>query len=62
MLARAAESFGAEIRLDAPVSHVMVSGGRTTGVALTDGTEFTAQVVVSSLDPRRTFLQLVDPR
>ena len=62
VLARAAESYGAEIRLDAPVSHVMVSGGRATGVALTDGTEFTAPVVVSSLDPRRTFLQLVDPR
>jgi phytoene dehydrogenase-like protein len=32
-----------------------------TGVALADGTEFAAQVVVSGADPRRTFLGLVDP-
>ena len=33
-----------------------------TGVALEDGTEFEAPIVVSALDPRRTFLELVDPR
>jgi phytoene dehydrogenase-like protein len=31
-------------------------------VALADGTELRAGVVVSALDPRRTFLELVDPR
>ena len=36
--------------------------GRATGVALADGTEFHADVVVSALDPRRTFLELVEPR
>ena len=36
--------------------------GRVTGVALEDGTEFHAPVVVSALDPRRTFLELVEPR
>ena len=36
--------------------------GRAVGVALEDGTEFRAPVVVSALDPRRTFLELVDPR
>ncbi len=62
VLARAAESHGAEIRLNAPVAAVTMSAGRTTGVALEDGTELAAKVVVSSLDPRRTFLELVDPR
>ena len=33
-----------------------------TGVVLADGTELAAEVVVSALDPRRTFLELVDPR
>jgi phytoene dehydrogenase-like protein len=62
VLARAAESFGVEIRLESPVDHVITSNGRATGVALTDGTEFHAPVVVSALDPRRTFLELVEPR
>ena len=62
MLARAAESFGVEIRLESPVEHVITANGRATGVALADGTEFHAPIVVSALDPRRTFLELVEPR
>ena len=62
VLARAAEAYGAEIRLEAPVVSVLTDNGRTTGVALEDGTELQAPVVVSALDPQRTFLELVDPR
>jgi phytoene dehydrogenase-like protein len=62
VLARAAQAFGAEIVLNAPVESVITSGGQATGVALQDGTEISAKVVVSALDPRRTFLELVDPR
>ena len=62
VLARAAQAFGAEIRLDSPVESVITRNGRATGVALTDGTEFFADTVVSALDPRRTFFDLVDPR
>ena len=62
VLARAAQSFGAEIRLNSHVSSVISSGGKAVGVALADGTEFRAPVVVSALDPRRTFLDLVEPR
>jgi phytoene dehydrogenase-like protein len=62
VLARAAEAFGAEIRLEAPVERVLTRDGEATGVALADGTEIAADVVVSALDPRRTFLELVDPR
>src|SRR5688572_20484880 len=62
VLARAAESFGAEIRTEAPVERVLTRDGEATGVALADGTEIAAGVVVSALDPRRTFLELVDPR
>ena len=54
------ESFGAEIRLEAPVASVITKDGRATGVVLKDGTEFHAPIVVSALDPRRTFLELVD--
>jgi phytoene dehydrogenase-like protein len=62
VLARAAEAFGAEIRLNSAVTSVLCVEDRAVGVALKDGTEFRAPVVVSALDPRRTFLELVEPR
>ncbi len=61
VLSRAAQALGAEIRLESPVDRVITKNGRATGVALADGTEYHAPVVVSALDPRRTFLELVDP-
>jgi len=61
-IAGAARRFGAEIRTNAPVARVIVRNGRATGVALENGDEFEAPVIVSGLDPRRTFLQLVEPK
>jgi phytoene dehydrogenase-like protein len=61
VLARAAKAFGAEILLESPVANVITKNGRATGVALADGSEYHADVVVSAVDPRRTFLELVDP-
>lgn len=60
-IARAARSFGAEIRTDTPVAEVTVRNGRATGVALQNGDEFRASTVVSSLTPQMSFLQLLDP-
>lgn len=60
-IANAARAFGCEIRTDAAVERVLVRDGRATGVALETGEEFAAPVVVSGLDPRRTFTQLVEP-
>ncbi len=62
VLARAAQSFGAEIMLGTEVAHVLTDNGHATGVALVDGTELSADVVVSAADPRRTFFDFVDPR
>jgi phytoene dehydrogenase-like protein len=62
VLARAAQGFGAEILLDTAVESVITKEGRAVGVALADGTELNARTVVSALDPRRTFTQLVEPR
>ncbi len=62
VLARAAQSFGAEIALESPVNEVITKNGRAIGVALEDGSEYHAKIIVSALDPRRTFLELVDPR
>jgi phytoene dehydrogenase-like protein len=60
-IASAARSFGAEIRTDASVRRVLVKDGRATGVVLEGGEELHARAVVSGLDPRRTFLELVEP-
>ncbi len=61
-IASAARAFGAEIRTDAAVTRVLVKGGRAAGVALESGEELRARVVVSGLDPHRTFLQLLEPK
>jgi len=58
-IASAARAMGADIRLDAEVARVRVRDGRATGVVLANGDEIEAATVVSSLDPRRTFLTLV---
>ena len=60
-IASAARSFGAEIRCHAPVARVLERGGRATGVVLESGQEIEAGVVLSSLDARQTFLNLVEP-
>jgi phytoene dehydrogenase-like protein len=60
-LARAATSAGAEIRTAAPVARVRVAGGKAATVILASGEEIPASAVVSSADPRTTFLGLVDP-
>ncbi len=58
-IAGAARGFGAEIRTEADVAEVIVRGGRARGVALANGDELRAPVVVSGLDPARTFLGLL---
>ena len=59
-MARAAESFGAEIRTDAPVERIVVQDGRARGVLLSDGEFIEAELVISNADPKRTFLSLLD--
>ncbi|MDX2029596.1 MAG: NAD(P)/FAD-dependent oxidoreductase [Blastocatellia bacterium] len=61
-LAASARSHGAIIRTDAEVDHILVREDRACGVALKSGEEITARVVVSNADPRRTFLNLVEPQ
>ena len=58
-IAGAARFFGAEIRTEAAVERILLSGDRATGVALTSGEELHADIVVSGADPHRTFLKFV---
>ncbi len=59
-MAACAESRGAAIRTNAEVERILVREGRARGVVLAGGEEIEAATVVSNLDPRRTFLKLVD--
>ncbi len=61
-LASSLRASGGDICTDAGAERVLTSGGRAIGVALADGTEVRASIVVSSLDVKRTFLGLVDKR
>jgi phytoene dehydrogenase-like protein len=60
-IASAARTAGAEIRTNAPVARILVKDGRVAGVALESGEEIAARFVASNCDPKRTFLQLVEP-
>ncbi len=59
-IASAARAAGAVVRTDSPVVRVLMRDGRTQGVVLENGDEYHANVVVTSLDPKRTFLTLVE--
>ncbi len=59
-IAAAGRSHGMQLRTGAEVGQILVRGGQATGVALADGTELTAGVVLSGADPKRTFLGLLD--
>jgi phytoene dehydrogenase-like protein len=58
-LAAAARAAGAEIRVASPVSRILVRADRVAGVVLASGEEIAASAVVSSADPRSTFLGLL---
>ena len=62
-LKEAAERAGAEIRTGTRVSRILIqadeSGLKTNGVKLASGETITANRVVSTTDPKRTFLELV---
>lgn len=60
-LASAARAAGAEIRTGAAIAKVRREGEAVSGVALENGEEIAARVVVSSLDPKTTLLDLLEP-
>jgi phytoene dehydrogenase-like protein len=58
-LAAALRAHGGEILLEAPVSRILLRGGRAAGIVLEDGREIAAGIVLSNADPRRTYLELL---
>ncbi|HTA65195.1 MAG TPA: NAD(P)/FAD-dependent oxidoreductase, partial [Xanthomonadaceae bacterium] len=61
-IARSAAALGVEIRTNAPVKQVIVKNGRAAGVALENGDELKAKVVMACADPKRSFLQFVESK
>ena len=61
-IAASARAKGVEIRVNAPVARVLVRDGRARGVVLESGEEIASLTVASNLDPKLTFLRLLEPK
>jgi phytoene dehydrogenase-like protein len=61
-LANVAGKQGALIRTSATVSRILMEGDRVSGVELQDGEQIAAGTVISSADPKTTFLGLLGAR
>lgn len=61
-MAAAARRFGAEIRTGAAVARIVLDGDHVCGVELANGEQVAADTVISSADPKSTFLGLLGAR
>src|SRR5262249_22452044 len=59
-IADAAREAGVEIRTKSGIAKILVKGGRAIGVVLENGDEIYGNVVSSSVDPKLTFLKMLD--
>ncbi len=57
--ANSARAHGAEIRTEVMVQRAIIKNGRAEGVVLENGDELISKVVVSNLDPNRTYLKMI---
>ncbi len=56
------QSYGGELRVGADVDKILTKNGKVKGVVLENGEEIYAKRVVSNLDPKRTFLKILDEK
>jgi phytoene dehydrogenase-like protein len=59
-IAGSLQAAGGEIRTEAGVDKIIVRNGKAVGVALDNGDELNADIVVSAMDVKRTFLTCMD--
>ena len=59
-LANALQEHGGEILTNSGVRKIVVDGRKATGVLLENGDELSARIVVSNLDAKRTFTQIIE--
>jgi phytoene dehydrogenase-like protein len=60
-LSEAAQKAGVEVRTNAEVAKIQTKNGAVAGVVLANGKEIACEAVVSGVDPKRTFFQLLEP-
>jgi phytoene dehydrogenase-like protein len=61
-LAAAGHKLGVEIRTSAAVAQIQVRNGRAHSVVLENGTEIRGRMILSNVDPKRTFLKMIAAR
>jgi phytoene dehydrogenase-like protein len=61
-IAQSASARGVVIRTEAPVASIETAGDRVTGVTLTDGSCYDADIVASNVSAKITFLRLLDKK
>ncbi|MEP7172599.1 MAG: NAD(P)/FAD-dependent oxidoreductase [Aestuariivirga sp.] len=61
-MAKAVQALGVDIRVNAKVKSVNIVGCRATGVTLQNGEVIDTKTVISAINPKTTFLDLVGPR
>ena len=61
-LANAVKAFGGEIRTEAEVASIKIENQIAKGIVLASGEEISANIILSSADPKHTLLKLVGPR
>lgn len=59
-IADAAREAGVEIRKQAPIAQIIIKNGAAKGIVLANGDEIHADIVSSSVDPRMTFVKLIE--
>jgi phytoene dehydrogenase-like protein len=59
-MARSAASRGVDIHVGSPVREVIVEGGRAVGAITESGETFRASAVISNLNPRLLYLNLIE--
>jgi phytoene dehydrogenase-like protein len=60
-LKAAAKAAGAELRPSSEVARIRLAGGAAAGVELVSGEQIDAKAVLSSADPKKTMLSLLEP-
>ncbi|MBZ0262106.1 MAG: NAD(P)/FAD-dependent oxidoreductase [Hyphomicrobiales bacterium] len=61
-MAKAVQALGVDIRVNAKVKSVNIVDDKATGVTLQNGEVIEAKMVISAINPKTTFLDLVGPR
>ncbi|MBN1374570.1 MAG: phytoene desaturase [Dehalococcoidia bacterium] len=58
-LQKVGQQYGMTVKLNCLVEKVLVKEGRATGVVLADGTEITADLVISDINAKKLYLELI---